>query len=139
MSPDREKDKAAVRKWVDNYLSYNKNGETIQKLHLVYTDNAVALPPNGTPIRGIQNIKEWMEPIFEHYRTTSEVQELDTDADSAWVYLSAKDHTKPLDGGDMIESDNKCIWLLRRTADGSWKSTHIMWNSNLPLPTDAPF
>ena len=134
MTPDKEKDKAAVRKWVETYLSYNNKGETPWKLEEVYTEDMVFLPPNMAPIKGITATKNWMEPSYGLYNLASEVIEMEikTDSDMAYVYLSAKDTFTPKACGESMETENKCIWILNRMSDGSWKGTHCIWNSSLP-------
>ena len=32
-----------------------------------------------------------------------------------------------------LEEDGKGIFILKRKPDGSWVSTHCVWNSNIPL------
>ena len=134
MAPDKKKDETAVEKWVDTYLSYNKAGKTPWKLDEVYVEDMVFLPPNLEPIRGLKAIKEYMEPTFGSGKLKSDVIEMEikTDVDIAYVYLSAKDTFTSKDTGEAIEFENKCVWILNRMDDGSWKGTHCIWNSNLP-------
>ena len=134
MTPDKEKDEVAVKKWVETYLSYNNAGQTPWKLNEVYVEDMVFLPPKLEPIRGLKAIKAWMEPNYGIGKLNSEVIEMEikTDVDIAYVYLSAKDTFTQKETGEAIESENKCMWILNRTSDGSWKGTHCIWNSNLP-------
>ena len=40
----------------------------------------------------------------------------------------------PKAGGDAVAENIKGIHVYRRQADGSWKMTHDVWNSDDPLP-----
>ena len=45
MTPDKEKDEVAVKKWVETYLALARSGE-VEEGYKLWADDVVLLPPN---------------------------------------------------------------------------------------------
>ena len=137
MTPDREKDEAAVKKWVDKYLDLAENGD--ERWFQLWADDAVMLPPNMRPVKGIDAINEFMGPGFGKFDLVHDklYLEIKTDTSIAYASWSSNDKTTLKEGGITIEKENKCIWILRREPDDTWKATHCIWSPNQP-PDDNP-
>jgi ketosteroid isomerase-like protein len=50
----------------------------------------------------------------------------------AYVRVNYKFQATPKGDGEPVEEDGKGIFLLKRKPDGSWVSTHCVWNFNTP-------
>ena len=97
----------------------------------LYTEDATLLPPNEAPVSGRINIeKYWAGAIaggaFDvSVATTSTGSNGDLGYEVGRFQMSIK---QP-DGTVTVEK-GKYIELLKRGEDGSWKSTHGIWNAD---------
>jgi uncharacterized protein (TIGR02246 family) len=97
----------------------------------LYTEDATCLPPNEAPVTGRANIeKYWAGAIaggaFDvSVATTSTGSSGDLGYEVGRFQMSIK---QP-DGTVTVEK-GKYIELLKRGADGIWKSTHGIWNAD---------
>ncbi len=138
MTPDKEKDEVAVKKWVETYLALARSGE-VEEWYKLWADDVVLLPPNMKPLHGIDELKALIGPGFgraniEHETFYTEVK---TDTTMAYASYGGIEKSTPKEGGKTIVKENKCIWILRREPDSSWKATHCIWSPNQP-PDDDP-
>lgn len=108
---------------------WNDKGDVAGYVHLYYTAGAVILPPNGKAVNGHDDIARFLgsfPPVFIQFTEL----EMSGSGDIAFVHgaykLTPRDSTGISDEGKFIE-----IW--QRQADGSWKTTHDMFSSDLPL------
>lgn len=136
MPPDKLKDEAAVRKWVDSQFASMGAGD-FDKFTSLMADDIILLPPNMNTIYGLDAMKELVQPWFETLNMTHEVSEPEivTDQNIAYVRVEYRDSYSPKEGGETTVMDNKALWILRRQPDNSWKMTRCMWNRN-PIPEE---
>jgi len=93
-----------------------------------YTPDALMMSPNEPVVRGHDALLAWARmfpPVTEFTLTPVEV---DGDGDLAYVYGT---YTWTIPGHDAPDS-GKYIELWRRQADGTWKISHDIFNSDLP-------
>lgn len=134
MTLDKKKDEAAIRKWFDSYFAdvRHKDHEAYRKY---YTKDIVMLPPNHTPIIGIESIVQMAKSSFE--RNTVEIdatiEEIVIDHNIAFVRISVLEDMVPVDGSEPVKDDRKTLFIFRRNSDDTWFASHCMWNSNLKL------
>ena len=100
-------------------------------------DDAMNMQPNGPPVVGADAIREWLEGFMETF--TIEFNRYDTDevivsGDLAVERFSGVWTLTPTDGSDPVTETVKGLHVMQRQADGSWKITHDVWNTNEPLP-----
>jgi uncharacterized protein (TIGR02246 family) len=138
MIPDKEKDEAAVREWIETYINAVKTGD-LETYYNSWTDDIVMLPPNRAPIHGIDALKELVGPAFDRFDTTVKISDIEIGTDSSLAYLliMASDERVPKEGGEVVKHENKCLWLLRRQPDNSWKASHCIFSPNHP-PDEHP-
>jgi ketosteroid isomerase-like protein len=72
MSPDKEKDEDAVKKWVETYLTLVRTGE-IDKWYSLWAEDVVMLPPNMRPLHGMDALKGLVGPGFGRFDIGIEV------------------------------------------------------------------
>ena len=102
-----------------------------------YTDDAIVMPPNHSPLEGKQAIEKYLAEIGSQLQATNfqlSILEVDVQGDTTIVrgtYSSS--FTVP--GTDApIEDRGKTLNVWKRQADGSWKLHRDIWNSNMPIP-----
>ena len=101
-----------------------------------YTDDAILMPPNNSPVRGKQAIEKYLAEIGSQLQASNfqlSILEIDVQGDTTIVrgtYSSS--FTVP--GTDApMEDRGKTLNVWKRQADGSWKLHRDIWNSNMPI------
>lgn len=123
-------DEAAIRATIDKALgTFNETGDMIAYTEIYYAEDATMHSPNAEPIKGRKAIQEF-GASFPRMTNDYTVKEVYGQGDMAYVvgtyHLIFEDPTIPEDRGKYIE-----IW--RRQKDGSWKITHDIFNTSLPM------
>jgi uncharacterized protein (TIGR02246 family) len=102
-----------------------------------YTDDAILMPPNHSPLEGKQAIEKYLAKIGSQLQASNfqlSISEVDVQGDTAIVrgtYSSS--FTVP--GTDApMEDRGKTLTVWKKQADGSWKLHRDIWNSNMPIP-----
>ena len=102
-----------------------------------YTDDAILMPPNHSPVEGKQAIEKYLAEISSQLQSSNfqlSILEVDVQGDTTIVrgtYSSS--FTVP--GTDApMEDRGKTLNVWKRQADGSWKLHRDIWNSNMPIP-----
>ena len=96
-----------------------------------YTEDATVLPPNEAPVSGRANIQKYWEVAVAAGAFDVKVASISTGSNGDLGYetgrfqMSTKDST-----GKVVTENGKYIELLKRGADGKWKSTHGIWNTD---------
>jgi ketosteroid isomerase-like protein len=99
----------------------------------LFTEDAIQMPPNQAAVQGRPAIQGWMEafpPISNYQEQSLEVEGQGDLAYDRGTYSMTV--TPP--GATPIEDRGKYLFILRKQADGSWKISRVMFNSDLPLP-----
>ncbi len=103
----------------------------------VYTDDAILMPPNHSPLEGKQAIEKYLAEIGSQLQASNlqlSISEVDVQGDTTIVrgtYSSS--FTVPGTNAPM-EDRGKTLNVWKRQADGSWKLHRDIWNSNIPIP-----
>ena len=102
-----------------------------------YTDDAILMPPNHSPVEGKQAIEKYLAEIGSQLQASNfqlSILEVDVQGDTTIVrgtYSSS--FTVP--GTDApMEDRGKTLNVWKRQANGSWKLHRDIWNSNMPIP-----
>ena len=131
MAPDKLKDEAAVKKWVESWFaSFGQND--LEMFASLMAENLIVMHPNMHAIHGIDAMKEMVQPWFDEYTMTHEIgeTELRIDSELAYVRIEYKDSYWPKEGGEVTKLDNKALWILQRDTDDEWKAIRCMYNRN---------
>jgi ketosteroid isomerase-like protein len=130
---NNESDVRAIREWINHYCACVTSGD-FQGYRAFWTDDVVWLPPGGPTVEGIEACMAHNRPYFEDYDSveTMTADEIEIADRFAYVRVSYTCRGKPKKGGPPIDEDGKGLFILRRRTDGSWVSTHCVWNSNRP-------
>ncbi len=79
----------------------------------------------------------WPYPItFELYDSVERmlVEEIEICDRFAFVRVNYTYHGESKKEAEPLDEDGEGIFILKRKPDGSWVSTHCVWNSNIPVP-----
>ena len=84
---------------------------------------------------------EFNRPLFERYQSVETMTAKEIQVAGTWAYARVEytyqGTPKPGSGVEPREEKGKGIFLLRRHPDGSWVSSHCVWNGDLPLAQTA--
>jgi uncharacterized protein (TIGR02246 family) len=97
-----------------------------------FTEGGVLMAPGVSPTTGRGPVREYYQRIFDQYRTFLEsgYEEVKVSGNLAYGVGFAKVKLVPHSGGDTLVSTAKYINILQRQNDGSWLTTHDIWNAN---------
>ena len=97
-----------------------------------FTDDACLMAPGEPTRRGRVAVQAYYQAIFDEYRTalTSGYDEVEVSGDLAYGRGFATVTLVPKKGGAPQTSTAKYLNILRRQPDGTWKTTHDIWNAN---------
>ena len=117
--------------WV---TAFNAGDE--QALLATYAEDTVLYPPNGPRVIGHDGVKaifgEGLKQGFTATQTTDALEVRDDTGFRAGAFTLMDPAGAELDRGKYIE-------LWRKDAQGVWKMTHDMWNSDKPaVPSPDP-
>jgi uncharacterized protein (TIGR02246 family) len=127
-----EADRTAIRQVQENDLKLSR-AQDWKGDSALFTEDAIQLPPNRAAVQGRAAIQSWMEafPPTSNYQEQS--VEVEGQGDLAYDRGTYSMTVAP-PGAAPIEDRGKYLFILRKQADGSWKISRAMFNSDLPLP-----
>ena len=124
-------DEDEIRGWFDEYVATVKAGD-IDGYWAFWSEDVVWLPPNQSIMHGREACMEMARSGFEQYMIDQEftIDEILFADGVAIVRIHLVEKATPRADASPGERDVKGIFILKRKADGSWVSTHCIWNSN---------
>jgi uncharacterized protein (TIGR02246 family) len=102
-----------------------------------YTDDAIVMPPNHSPLEGKQAIEKYLAEIGSQLQASNfqlSILEVDVQGDTT-IVRGTYSNSFTISGTDApMEDQGKTLNVWKRQADGSWKLHRDIWNSNTPIP-----
>ncbi len=102
-----------------------------------YTDDAIVMPPNHSPVEGKQAIEKYLAEIGSQLQASNfqlSILEVDVQGDTT-IVRGTYSNSFTIPGTDApMEDQGKTLNVWKRQADGSWKLHRDIWNSNTPIP-----
>ena len=97
-----------------------------------FTEAGVLMAPGSPASSGRAAVRAYYQSIFDQYATELEsgYEEVKVSGELAYGRGFANVTLVPHGGGDTLVSSAKYINILQRQADGSWLTTHDIWNGN---------
>jgi uncharacterized protein (TIGR02246 family) len=97
-----------------------------------FTESGVLMAPDMSTMTGRQAVRGYYQRIFDQYKTFLEsgYEEVKVSGNLAYGVGYAKVKLVPHNGGDTLVSSAKYINILLRQEDGTWLTTHDIWNAN---------
>ncbi len=133
-APTAEADVRVLKMHFDRYCATVMAGD-LDAYRTFWTDDVVWLPPGEPLIEGIEACMDHHRPFFEQYNLVEKmsVEEIKVGDPFTYVRVNYTFLATPKAGGEPIVEDGKGMFIMQRKPDGSWVSTHCVWNSNIPL------
>jgi ketosteroid isomerase-like protein len=106
-------------------------GKQWDTLTAQYSLDAVRMPPNGPPVRGLDSIRQWFNslPPIKSFHFNMD----DLNGGGSYAYMRATyDITLAPPGDAEISDTGKTLIVFRKQPDGSWLRVVDSWSSNLP-------
>lgn len=99
---------------------------------MAFTDDGLLMAPGTKSTTGRDAVRAYYQGIFDQYKTFLEsgYEDVDVSGDLAYGVGFARVKLVPHTGGDTLFSTAKYINILKRQQDGSWLTTHDIWNGN---------
>jgi uncharacterized protein (TIGR02246 family) len=134
-------DVAAVNQVRDTYVSAENAGDAAAVAAL-YAEDAVRMPPDQPAVSGKAAIEAQLQQEYSMMTMELSVASRETKVagDIAYDTGTHKIKLTPKAGGNAIEATGKHVVTLARQADGSWKITNLIFNTDAPMtmPSMAP-
>ena len=99
---------------------------------MAFTENGVLMAPDTKSTTGREAVRAYYQGIFDQYKTFLEsgYEDVQVSGDLAYGVGYAKVKLVSHSGGDTLFSTAKYVNILKRQDDGSWLTTHDIWNGN---------
>jgi ketosteroid isomerase-like protein len=130
---DVEADKEAIYAWYDQKTEITNAGD-FDGLKILFDEDVIFMPPDDPLFKGWEEYRQWAQPYFDEFDIEEKIayEEVGVFGDWAFIRTSYTIESTPKAGGESTIGNGKAIWLFKRQADGTWKGTHCIWNSNEP-------
>lgn len=99
-----------------------------------FADKCFLMAPGGQTKTDPAQVKAYYQAIFDKYSTGLEsgYEDVKVEGDLAYGRGFAKVRLKDKVTGEETVSTAKYLNILERQSDGTWKTTHDIWNGNEP-------
>jgi uncharacterized protein (TIGR02246 family) len=97
-----------------------------------FAETGILMAPGMNSTTGREAVREYYQDIFDQYKTFLEsgYEEVKVSGDLAYGRGYAQVKLVLHSGGDTLVSTAKYINILERQENGSWLTTHDIWNAN---------
>jgi ketosteroid isomerase-like protein len=129
-------DEAAIRAVYDKAMAINQGTEEgmVAYLHTYYAADATVMPPNHPAATGYDAVISVFKEMPPSEDFKSEILSIDGRDGLAYV-RGTYSLTKRIPGAETpIHDTGKYIEIWKKQADGGWKVSIDIFNSDLPLP-----
>jgi uncharacterized protein (TIGR02246 family) len=121
---------------VSNARAEAFNKSDAQTIASYFTEDCVLMAPNKPATKGREQVRAYYQSIFDAFspELKSGYDEVSVSGDLAYGRGFATVKLTPKNGGPPTVSAAKYLNILRRQSDGSWRTTHDIWNADEPSP-----
>lgn len=129
-------DRAAMTKMDEDFAKMAMAADYAGLVKMYYADDAVLLAPNVAAATGHAAIEAVLRTLPPVSNFALEPTEMVGAGDMAYVrgrYVM----TMTIPGAGAVPDSGKYLEIYRKQADGSWKVTRDMFNSDVPMPAPA--
>jgi len=108
------------------------NEGNADKIAAAFTESGTLMAPDMASMTGRAAVRGYYQGIFDQYNTFLEsgYEEVKVSGNLAYGVGYAKVKLVPHNGRDTLVSAAKYLNILQRQDDGSWLTTHDIWNGN---------
>lgn len=128
-----EQDREGIEKLQNREIAATM-GFNVDELLLLWTDDAVLLPPRHDPIVGKAALRKYLEAKKDEYANfdilgyNEEWNEVMVIGDYAYQWGTISFRMKPATG-DEVATKVHAMRVLHRGAEGAWRVARAMWNA----------
>jgi uncharacterized protein (TIGR02246 family) len=126
-------DRTAIRAAVDSFTTAVKSGDYAAAASY-YAEDAVFMPPNAPTVEGRAGIQKNLETFGRVTAFSQPIVEIDGVGDLAYARLNFDLTVTPPGTTTAMSDKGKVLIVLRKQADGNWRTTRWMFNSDMPIP-----
>ena len=124
-------DLEVIDKLLNDFVASFSQGDVAACLALL-PDDIVVMPPNAPMMRGRQPYGEWVEELLKAVSINETISEHETEIAGDWAF--DRGHweatiTQRSDGAQ-FEDRGDYVWILKKSAGGSWAPVQMIWNSD---------
>jgi len=130
-------DRSSIQAAVDSFTNAIKSGDYAAAASW-YTVDAVFMPPNAPVVEGRPAIQKTLESFGKVSAFSQPVVEVDGVGDLAYARVNFDLTFTPPNATTPMTDKGKVIIVMRKEADGKWRTSRGIFNSDLPLPGSAP-
>ncbi|MCC5905056.1 MAG: SgcJ/EcaC family oxidoreductase [Balneolaceae bacterium] len=97
-----------------------------------FTEDGILMAPGSPTQQGREAVQEYYQSIFNEFETSLEsyYDEVEVSGNIAFGRGFADVTAISRETGDTLRSTSKYINILQRQPDGTWQTTHDIWNDN---------
>jgi len=112
------------------------NADDIEGIMAGLTADHLTMPPNEPTPQTLDALRSWHERRIAAFNMNLVVSSSEVKIGRDWAIDHFSDTVTliPRDGGASIQDTHKTLWIWHREADGSWKLSRAIWNSDDPIP-----
>ena len=125
-------DRTAIRATVDSFTNAIRKGD-YGTAASYYAENGVFMPPNAPAVEGRAEIEKAFGTFGKVTAFSQPIVELDGVGDLAYARLNADLTFIPPNAKSTMTDKSKVLIVMRKQADGGWRTVAGMVNSNLPM------
>ncbi|MFP4096845.1 MAG: YybH family protein [Cyclobacteriaceae bacterium] len=128
---DQAQDIAAITAMSEARARAFNEGDA-KSIAIHFTEDAILMAPGAPARTGQEAVAAYYQSVFDTYIPSleSHYEEVKVAGDLAYGRGEATVILRPREGGAENRSTSKYLNILQRQADGSWKTTHDVWNAN---------
>jgi uncharacterized protein (TIGR02246 family) len=130
-------DRTSIQAAVDSFTNAIKSGDYAAAASW-YTVDAVFMPPNAPVVEGRPAIQKNFESFGKVSAFSQSVVEVDGVGDLAYARVNFDLTLTPPNMTTPMTDKGKVLIVMRKEADGKWRTSRGIFNSDLPLPGSAP-
>ena len=129
---------AAIRDLAKSFVAA-ANAKDGARIGMLYAEDAVLMPPNQEMVRGRAQIQAYWQGLLDGGAkdVSLSTTHVATSGDVGYEGGTYQFTMAPA-GAQPVTDRGKYVVGMRRQADGKWRMTHDVFNSDLPCPPAAP-
>lgn len=110
--------------------AFNNGNAAAIAIH--FTEDGILMAPGMPVTQGRPAVEDYYGEIFSSYHTSLEsyYDEVEVSGDLAFGRGEARVRLIDKTNGDTTYSSSKYLNILKKQADGIWRTTHDIWNDN---------
>ena len=130
-------DRTAIRATIDSFRNAIKKGDYATAASY-YAEDGVFMPPNTPAVKGRADIQKQFGTFGRVIAFSQPIVDIDGVGDLAYARLNADLTFVPPNMTATMTDKAKVLIVMRKQADGSWRTSAGMVNSDMPMPGPPP-